>query len=87
MTRTPIHFRVQKIIQPKFFDRRTRNARRGARRFKLVDGFGLMIQDFSEVPLTSQACQRLFLRVVQTKTILFLKSMSESVGSDIERCN
>ena len=50
-------------------------------------------QKFSEIPkiseflnLTREAKMTDFiLRVVQTKTILFLKSMSEKVGSDIER--
>ena len=34
---------------------------------------------------TKRKCYPTHLRVVQTQAILFLKSMSESVGSDIDR--
>jgi len=41
----------------------------------------LKLWNFSELTLVV----KILLRVVQTQVILFLKSMSESVGSDIER--
>ena len=50
-----------------------------------VNKYIITVIFFKNCQIRSSMVKAPNLRVVQTKTILFLKSMSEKVGSDIER--